>query len=672
MQPHRRAPDSGPVSRSPDGPPRRWADGPGAPVNAGAPAALAAAAARARRPGDGSRSAPRPRGPRAPPVGSLYDFGVIGDLHTAALISRFGSVDWACLPRFASPSVFARILDRHRGGAFAVAPVERSESEQNYLPSSNVLLTRFFLPHDRQLDLIDFMPLAPERRAEGLGMIDRIFEAQGGPIRVRISVDPRFDYGLAPAEWVDQGGAHVAHAGADRLWARAGVPLAARDGVLSGEVDLPAGQRTFAEVAWGGLRPTAETPEALLQSTTRHWQSWVHPATTPIHRIAGLWHAWVERSELVLKLLSHELTGAFVAAPTTSLPEWPGGPRNWDYRYVWVRDAAFTAQAFLLLGHLEEAERFLSWIVDRIAGEPQRSTPLRVMYDAHGGTDLAERELDHLDGYLRSRPVRVGNGAAGQFQLDIYGEFLDAARLLATRAPKFVAPSWGRLAGLADEVARRWREPDHGIWEDRGPPRQYVHSKLMAWVALDRSVDLAKRLEDEAAVARWSPVREEVRAWVLEHGFDERAGSFVQAEGESAVDAANLRIPLVGFLPYDDPRVRRTVARVERELAVGPFVYRYHHPDGLEGPEGSFLPAAFWLVECLARSGRRRRAFANWRRLLLAASPLGLYPEEYDPAARRPLGNYPQAFTHIGVLRAAVALGAADAPSVLAPSWFRS
>jgi alpha,alpha-trehalase len=605
---------------------------------------------------------------RGPPA--LYDHGVIGNLRTAALVSRFGEIDWACLPGFASPSVFASLLDRKWGGGCAIAPEETAESEQTYLPSSNVLLTRFFLSGERQFDLIDFMPIPPGPSAPDGPSIVRIGESRGGPVRVGLRVEPRFAYGAEAASWGRSGRAYVARGKDSVLWTESSVPLEIREAVLEGAAEVATGARVELSIGWGppGARPAAG-PE-LLQGTVRYWQGWVHPPTTPIHRIAGLWHPWVERSELLLKLCSAEATGAFVAAPTTSLPEWPGGARNWDYRYVWVRDAAFTAQALLLLGHLAEAERFLDWTMGRVV-DHEGEALLRVMYPIDGSTDLTERELPHLEGFLRSRPVRVGNAAAEQFQLDIYGELLDAARLLALRRAGAVAPHWPQLAALADEVATRWREPDHGIWETRGPPQPYVHSKLMAWVAVDRAIDLAHRLGDDRAAVRWEPVREGIRAWILEEGVDAATGALVQKAGSTAVDAANLRAPLVGFLPFDDPRVRATVARVRRELSRGPFVYRYRAADGLDGPEGTFLPAAFWLVECLARMGARRRAGEQFRRLLLAASPLGLFAEEYDAVRRRPLGNFPQAFTHIGVLRAAVALGASEMPTFITPGVAR-
>jgi alpha,alpha-trehalase len=612
------------------------------------------------------RASPAGRGSEAAPTPNLYDYGAIGNLHTAALVSRFGGIDWACLPRFASPSVFARLLDRRRGGFAELAPAEKYESEQTYLPSTNILLTRSFLSGGRQLDLLDFMPVEPGHGPEGLAMLVRVVEARGGSISLRTGIEPRFQYALEPAAWSGDGGDFVATGSRDRLRVRSDLPLVVEGSRLVGTADLQAGERRSVEIAWGAEWPTPVTPERMLQATTEFWQGWVHPPTTPIHRVAGLWHTWVERSELVLKLLSHEDTGAFVAAPTTSLPEWLGGSRNWDYRYVWVRDAAFCAQALLLFGHYVESERFLSWVVGRLS-DADGSRPLRVLYDAHGEAETTERELPYLAGFGGSRPVRVGNAAGEQFQLDIYGELLDAARLLSVRRRNALRAEWPRLVGVTEAVVEHWSQPDRGMWEVRGPPQHYVHSKLMAWVALDRSVDLARRFGDSARAERWVAVRDEVRDWILREGYDPASRSFVQAAGQPVADAANLRIPLVGFLPFDDERVQGTVHRIQEELSVGPFVYRYRVPDGIPGPEGTFLPAAFWMVECLARMGQRRRAFAHWRRLLLVASPLGLYPEEYDPVRRQPLGNFPQAFTHIGVLRAAVALGATQLPAFLIP-----
>jgi alpha,alpha-trehalase len=605
----------------------------------------------------GTASADPARAELPPGFVTLDDLGVIGNLHTAALVSRHGSVDWACLPRFASPSVFARLLDPHRGGHHLVAPREPYRSEQRYRRATCVLETVFDLGDGRRLRVTDLMPVVPDLRPEGAPMILREAVATGGPVPVRTEFAPRFDYArLAPIFRPASDGV-VAQADGVQFACAARWRFRAQNGTASAAGVLEDGERLEIELRWGGARPVATPFVDLVRETERFWRGWTHGASVPIHRLARRWHRWVARSEMTLKLLSHADTGAFVAAPTTSVPEWPGGERNWDYRFVWIRDAAFAAQAMLQLGHRAEATAFLRWALSR--GDP--ALELRTVYGAHGETDLAERTLPYLSGLWDSRPVRIGNAAARQFQLDVYGELMDAALLLPSVDPGFLSDHWADLVRLADHVVDVWRLPDRGIWEIRGDPRQYVHSKLMAWVALDRAVRLAATVGTGRSAAAWEREAGRIRSWVRTVGFDPARGSYRQAEGSAATDAANLRIPLVGFLPYDDPSVVGTVRRIQEELAEGPFVYRYRTPDGLRGPEGAFLPASFWLVECLARGGREREAGELWDGTLRAGTRLGLFSEEFDPGRGLRLGNFPQALTHIGVLRAAIALGEAEA-----------
>ena len=591
---------------------------------------------------------------------TLHDYGVIGNRHTAALVSRFGSVDWAMFPRFASPSCFAAVLDAERGGRFAIQPRVPFRSRQEYLPTSNILRTRFSVGRGRALELLDFMPAAESDRAEGIPAIVRLLSAEGAEVPVRLECSPRFDYGRRPVRWERHAGRWTATDGRQALDLACPFPVTVDGTSARAEGTIGPGPSVPVHLRW---RPATSRPEAtdgvgLLHSTREFWMGWAHRPESPFHRIAGRFHPVVERAELTLKLLSHADTGAFVAAPTSSLPEWPGGPRNWDYRYVWIRDAAFSAQALLLLGHTHSAQRFLAWVVDRLHDGSSHGR-LGVVYGAHGERDLHEFTLRHLRGFMGSRPVRVGNRAAEQFQLDVYGELLEAAFLLSGLTPRVVERRWGVLARLAERVRRLWRRPDRGIWEVRGPPRHFVHSKVMAWVALDRAARLAQRFDEPSRADRFRTAADEVRAAVLERGLDREHGGFSRSFGDGLADAANLRIPLVGFLPPTDPRVVRTVRWVESELARGAFVWRYHADDGLAGPEGAFLPACFWRVECLARMGKTRRAEACWRQLRPAGGPLGLFPEEYDPARALPLGNYPQAFTHIAALRAAFAIGLA-------------
>ncbi|HTP54576.1 MAG TPA: glycoside hydrolase family 15 protein [Thermoplasmata archaeon] len=587
----------------------------------------------------------------------MNDYGLIGNESTGALVSRFGGIDWACLPRFDSPSVFARLLDRRAGGSHQVVPKEAYISHQQYVGGTNVLTTFFEIRRGVSLTLTDFMPMGPAVTSIGGDpRVVRRLVARGAPIDVAIAADPRFDYGRRIPSWTVHGELALAESGAARMAFTSPWPW--RDGgpgVLS-EGSVAPGRPVFVQLRWGDAPTAAPTPESLLSVTDAYWRGWVSPPDAPLRRVAARWHPWVERSELVLKLLSYADSGVFVAAPTTSLPEWPGGARNWDYRYVWIRDAAFTAQVFLLLGHVSEARAYVAWAFDR-AEQLAEGEELRAVYTVDGRDPPPETELDHLEGHRGSRPVRVGNGASGQRQLDIYGEILDSALLLARLDPAFVRDHWSTIERLAQRISALWSLPDSGMWEIRSPPAHHVHSKLMCWVALDRAIQLAEEFGRTEAVDRWRRVAEEVRAAILSHGFDETQGSFVQVFDRPQLDASALRIGLDGFLPPNDPRVVGTIAAVERKLARGPFVRRYEDEDGLGGPEGSFLLCSFWLVESLAKSGQTDRALEHWRALLDVAGPLLLFSEEYDRATNQPLGNYPQAFTHIGVLRAAFALG---------------
>jgi alpha,alpha-trehalase len=594
--------------------------------------------------------------PRDPPS-TLHDYGLIGNEKTGALVSRLGSIDWACLPRFDSPSVFARLLDRSRGGYLEVAPAEQFVSHQQYVTGTNVLATIFELRRGVSLTLTDFMPMGPPNTPIGGDpRIVRRLTARGAPIDVVIRADPRFDYARSMAAWSVDGPGAIARSGADQLACSSPFDWRADGSGVASSGRVEPGTPLYLQVRWGGPPPPEPSPATLLSVTDAYWRGWVSPPDAPLRRVAARWHPWVERSELVLKLLSYADSGVFVAAPTTSLPEWPGGPRNWDYRYVWIRDAAFTAQVFLLLGHLNEARSYVGWAFER-AQRLQEDEELRTIYTVDGGTPPTEVVLDHLDGYLGSKPVRIGNAAADQRQLDIYGEVLDSALMLLNLDPAFVRDRWATIERLAQRVTKLWSLPDSGMWEARSPPEHHVHSKLMCWVALDRAIQIAGAFGHVEAIDRWARVAAEIRAAILSRGFDDQVGSFVQAFGRTNIDASGLRIGLDGFLPPNDPRVLGTIAAVERKLARGPYVARYEGDDGVAGPEGAFLLCSFWLVESLARSGQMEKAHAHWRALLDTAGPLLLFSEEYDPTANRPLGNYPQAFTHIGVLRAAFALG---------------
>lgn len=588
---------------------------------------------------------------------SLYDYGLIGNQQTAALISRQGSIDWACFPRFDSPSVFARLLDRRSGGFSALAPTEPYASHQQYVAATNILTTFFELRRGVVLTVTDFMPVGPlpNPSSEEPRIVRRLV-ARGAPIDVSIRADPRFDYGRQTATWAIRAEQAIASSEAGRLafispwpWAEDGPAAIAHGPVVPGTP-------LFVQVRWGGPPEPEPSASQLLSLTDAYWRAWVSPADAPMRRVAARWHPWVERSELVLKLLGYANSGVFVAAPTTSLPEWPGGPRNWDYRFVWIRDAAFVSQALLLLGHVTEARAYAEWAFAR-ADRLLPGEDLHAKYSIEGDDCQEEIELPHLEGYLGSRPVRIGNAASHQLQLDVYGEILDAAFTLESVDPAFVRDHWSTIERLAHQTADLWSSPDHGIWEFRTPPAHFVHSKLMCWVGLDRAIRLAEAFGKTGPVDRWKPIAEEIRASLLSRGYDDRRGSFIQAYDRNLIDASVLRIPLVGFLPSTDPRVLSTIETVEQTLGHNGLLRRYEGDDGLAGPEGDFLLCSFWLVESLAKSGQMDRALKHWRTLLDLASPLLLFPEEFDLSSNRPLGNYPQAFTHIGVLRAALALG---------------
>lgn len=611
-----------------------------------------------------AETAPAVSGPHPSGVAwdRIYEYGAIGNLRTAALVSRTGSIDWACLPRFADPSVFGRLLDARTGGYHLIEPVGAYTTTQRYLPATNILRTHFVLGGGRQLTVTDFMPL--DRRGESIApaRILRLLAASGGGVDVHVRAEPRFDYGRAGgARWLSNGnGSILASAGRSELSLGSPAPWRTENGHAVSRFRLRPGEEASVELLWGPGAPLSDPAQAL-RETTRFWRGWVHRPDAPMHRAAHVWHDWVERSELLLKLLSDRQSGAFVAAPTTSLPEWPGGVRNWDYRYVWVRDAAFAAQSFIALGHLREARDYVRWVVSRMPEEGAQ-IPLRTMYDLSGDLPQAEATLDHWSGYADSRPVRIGNAAMDQLQLDIFGEVIGSAALLARFDPEYVGEAWPRLRRLAELASRLWTRRDSGIWESRAAPAHYTHSKLMCWVAVERGSELADRYGEGSLARQLHGSADEIRRVLLERGWDEKLGGFVQGFDRRWPDASLLRIPMVGFLPYTDPKVEGTVRLVEKRLARGPFVYRYAAQRSQHGAEGAFLLCSFWLVECLARSGHRERAIRYFRDLLKIAGPLRLFSEEFDPDRRVPLGNYPQAFTHIGVLRAALAIGA-DSPA---------
>jgi GH15 family glucan-1,4-alpha-glucosidase len=592
----------------------------------------------------------------------IADYALLSDCHSAALVSRDGSIDWCCFHRFDARPVFSRLLDWSGGGHFRIAPTGPYDVSRRYLPATNVLETRYFTPSG-VLTVVDCLAI---RRGAAAGdaaqtrshhQLLRLLRCEAGQVEVTVEFAPRFDYGLTTPRLELQGDdVGVVYGGADALVLQSAIPLAQTDVCGCGATaTLRAGDQAFLALTHQlphqvqVHRLSRDEVAARIDRTVDFWRDWSARCT-----YQGPFRDQVLRSALVLKGLTNAPTGAIVAAPTTSLPETVGGVRNWDYRYSWLRDAAMNLYALFTLGYTDEAHAFMGWLERTTAG---RAEDLQLMYGVGGERLLPEIQLDALDGYRGSRPVRVGNAAAGQFQLDVYGYLLDTAWLYHRHGGRITPTFWRLLSGAVDVVARRWTEPDDGIWEVRGGHRHFVASKVMAWVAVDRAIRLARALGLPADLDRWTALRRAIRRRVEQAGVDPATGAFTQAFGGRALDAANLLLPLVRFLPPDDPRIRATVARTARELATNGLVHRYLGvDDGLPGGEASFVICSFWLVDNLALAGETDRATALFEQLLGHANDLGLLAEEVDPASGELLGNFPQAFSHVGLISAAINL----------------
>jgi GH15 family glucan-1,4-alpha-glucosidase len=612
----------------------------------------------------------------------IEHYGAIGNLHTVALVGRNGSIDWACLPDLACPSVFAAIVDRRRGGFFRLAPVRWESSRQRYLEDTCILETSFEAEGGR-VRLTDFMPLggdivragAPRTEPE----IYRLAQCDEGEVEMELEWSPRLDYARTRVEVERRGGRFLARGGEHGLWL-IGAPGEPEVGegeggpVVRSRFRLRAGERValVTRDAGGDLHRDRDEPPSVtldgirerMEETRAAWTRWArHNGASEVEEWAGRWTGLVRRSALTLKLLTHPETGAIAAAATTSLPEEIGGVRNWDYRFCWIRDAVFTAQALYALGHRNEARDFLHFAERSAQQAGTKEWGLQIMYGLHGETELPEECLDHLEGYRGSRPVRIGNGAATQRQLDVYGELLEAAHELVLHGDDLPPDQWRFLASVADEACAAWHHPDQGIWEIRTDGRHFTYSKLMVWAALDRAVKLAGKGKIEGDVERWGRTRDTVKDVTIRRGYDEELGSFVQAFGWKALDASNLLIPVHGLLPPTDPRVLGTIDRTLERLTENGLVYRYdpeEAKDGLDGGEGAFGLCTFWLVDALALAGRVEEAREIFEGIAERASPLGLYAEQIDPESGAFLGNFPQAFTHLGLINSALYLARAE------------
>lgn len=596
----------------------------------------------------------------------LRDYAIIGDAHSAALLARDGSIDWCCWPDFDSPAVFCRLLDARQGGYFRIGPTAANYNcSRSYLELTNVLQTTFETDSGR-VRLTDLMPVerldtkqAGDDGRPGCEIL-RLVEGLDGVVEFEIVFRPTFDYarGHTTISVCDRGA--VAKTNSQSLVLYCPVPLSMdSEGAPAGRFQVAAGESVWISLTYQAhagpedVRPQLGDAQARLERTLSYWKRWSETST-----YEGPYSGLVHRSALVLKLLTFEPTGALVAAPTTSLPEEIGGTRNWDYRFTWLRDSALTIYALQLLGYRQEATDFFNWL-DRLRLASHGD--MQIMYTIRGESDLSESTLAHLEGYCRSSPVRVGNSAFQQRQIDVYGEVLDAVHLYYDRTRRSVKEDWwDEVCLMADQAAAGWREPDHGIWEVRGARRHYLYSKLMCWVALDRALKLGAPTGSHDTTREWEEARNEIRSAILAEGYNPRVGAFTQVLGGSTLDACALVIPFSGFLSANDPRMLSTVKAIREQLTSHGMVYRYLNDDGLPGNEGAFAMCTFWLADSLALAGRVDEAREVFERVVSFANETGLLSEEIDPVSGELLGNFPQGFTHLALIRAALHIAKAE------------
>ena len=576
----------------------------------------------------------------------IENYALVGDCHTAALVGSDGSIDWLCLPRFDSGACFAALLGGPEHGRWLLAPAAPVRQVRRKYRGDSLALETEFDTDEGSVRVIDFMPLSDQRWD-----IIRIVEGLSGRVSMHMELRVRFDYGsIVP--WVHQsGGVLLLTAGPDTLELSSSVAVEGENLHSAAKFCVSAGGRESFVLNYhpshAATQGTVDAGQALTE-TQGLWHEWSGRCT-----YQGRWRGAVARSLITLKALTYKPTGGLIAAPTTSLPEEPGGVRNWDYRYCWLRDATFTLNALLLAGYEDEAAAWREWLLRAVAGAPD---DLQILYGVTGVRRLDEQELPWLPGYMNSTPVRIGNAAAKQFQLDVYGEVMDTLHLARAAGLPPEPEAWKVQVALLKFVESHWELPDDGLWEVRGPRRHFTHSKVMAWVAFDRAIKDAEQDGLEGPIARWRELRDLIHAQVCERGFDSHSNSFVQAYESPYFDASLLLIPQVGFLPADDPRVLGTIAAIERCLVVDGLVMRYAtgtHVDALPAGEGAFLPCSFWLADSYLLTGRRPEAEALFERLLTLSNEVGLFAEEYDPRRKRMLGNFPQALTHMALVNTA-------------------
>ena len=589
----------------------------------------------------------------------ISDYGIIGNLHSIALVGIDGSIDWLCLPHIDSPSIFAALLDDKKGGRFSISPLDDWDSVAEYISETNILVTKFRTMKG-VLQITDFMPIpfcGEEELEEEQHELYRLVEVAKGEVDVGAIFEPRFDYARARTSLEKRNGALVARGNGESIVLSATHDLKLDGGKAEAKWRLSEGDKVWLHLRYGTEEPRVldrERTAASLRETEAYWQSWLKKSETGRSIDFGPYRKMIDRSALVLKLLYYNPIGTIAAAATTSLPEEIGGVRNWDYRYTWMRDTSFTLQALFNLGHLSETQGYLRWIEKLLSDHGAEK--MQIMYGLRGEADLPEEELLHLDGYKGSKPVRIGNGAAKQRQLDVYGEVMDAALKLSDYVGKIDFEIWPFLSEICNYVVEHWQDKDSGIWEVRVGHYHFVYSKVMCWVALDRGLTIARRYGFPADLKKWEQTRTRIKEEVIKKGWNEEKEAFVQHYDSDVLDSSNLLIPILGFLPFDDPHVVSTIEAIQRELGHDGFLHRYRAEDGLPGGEGTFLLCTFWLIDCLIGQKRFEEAEILIKRIEGIANHVGLFSEEYDVNWKEALGNFPQALTHIGYINSVVAL----------------
>lgn len=585
----------------------------------------------------------------------IENYGVIGDLNTAALVGMDGSIDFMCFPAFDSPTIFAALLDHDRGGHFKIAPVAGEFSRrQRYFPDTNILLTRF-LGDAGIAEISDFMPL--QHLGHQHNVIRRV-KVVRGEMKIRMTCAPKFDYGRC-GHTIERRGHEVIFIPDKKvlpaLRLRSSIPVRVENGQATAEFTMRADSKVFfilEDASLGGESPSKATDYVsdAFKETMNYWLTWISRS-----QYRGRWREMVNRSALALKLLTSQAHGSIVAAPTFALPEEIGGERNWDYRYTWIRDASFTLYALMRLGYTEEAEAFMHWIEKRCE-EATPGRPLQVMYRLDGRPELPEKILKNLEGYKQSQPVRIGNAASEQLQLDIYGELLDSIFIFNRHGQPISYDFWMDLSRIVEWVGKNWRKPDNGIWEVRGGPRQFLHSRAMCWLTFDRAMKIAQQRSYPAPLVRWLRIRNQIYQSIYDDFWDPKLKTFVQYKGAKTVDASCLLLPMVKFISPIDPRWMSTLEAIQKNLVEDSLVYRYlpekAAPDGFDGNEGTFSMCSFWYVECLARANNLRQARFVFEKALGYANHVGLYAEQLGQSGEH-LGNFPQALTHIALISAA-------------------